>query len=248
MFSKRFKYLAGMAAVALSGHAFAQTTTSVGTGSSIFLTINDTTTGAGYVYDTGLSATSFNGNASIAPITLGSTAYTNFLDSVGSGDTLEYSVVGAEEPSAGTSPSTVDITGLAAPGVKTNGGITEAYSEISDFLIFAANPAGADSYQTAASNTGFYSNGTEASVSGDIADSSDSNALGAALKFYQLTASATSGHAAGTETTFAGSWLLSGNTLTYTAVPLPAPLALLLSGLGLMSVITRRRRSAIEAV
>jgi hypothetical protein len=67
--------------------------------------------------------------------------------------------------------------------------------------------------------------------------------VGTAMSFYSATMNNTrSGNA--TLATFAGTWNLVGNTLTYSAVPIPASWGLLLSGLALMGVIARRGKSS----
>jgi hypothetical protein len=66
---------------------------------------------------------------------------------------------------------------------------------------------------------------------------SDEAGLGTALAFYNVQGS--------TATTFAGTWNFSSatDTLTYSAVPLPTPLLLLLSGIGLMGAVSRRAKA-----
>ena len=73
----------------------------------------------------------------------------------------------------------------------------------------------------------------------------DDAAIGTALAFYQDAASRS---VIANGVAFAGTWdLTSAGTLTYggvSAVPLPTPLLLLLSGLGLMGVVARRSKTA----
>jgi hypothetical protein len=222
--------------------------------SSIFLTVNDTTTGAGYVFDTGQTVTgamAFTGNQSESFDVANSSAWNAFLSSVGPNDNLEWAVDGAEEPSPGTAPATLDTTGQLPPRTLTNSEIANAYIDVDFFLTSIANPAGGDSYQTASSRNGWYEGGWESSLNSSI-NVTDGTNIGSAMGFYQLTASNFSDRANGTSSAFVGTWLFTSfGELTYIAdntVPLPAPVALLISGLGLMTTIIRRRGSRLPAL
>lgn len=245
-------YVAGAIALALSAHGYAQTTT-VGTGSTLIFTENDTTTGSGYVYDLNLNvagSSAFTGTSNetfnISSLST-SGAYSSFLSSVGSTDSVEWSVAGGEEPSASTAPVTVDVTSSSgAPTLKTNAAIASAYGRVNTFLGTISNPSGSDSFQSASAATGWFASGGENGLNGNLGIN-DSAAVGSSLSFYQLVGSAVSGHTAGTVADFGGgTWSFANNVLTYTAapVPLPAPLLLLLSGLGLTGLIGRRRNAS----
>jgi hypothetical protein len=65
-FKTSMKTIAGAVALALSSHVFAQAGNVVGVG-DIYLSIDDTTTGASYILDTGINASSFSGSSSITP-------------------------------------------------------------------------------------------------------------------------------------------------------------------------------------
>jgi hypothetical protein len=68
--------------------------------------------------------------------------------------------------------------------------------------------------------------------------------VGTAQTFYRLTGG-TSNLAKAAVTTY-GTWNLVGDTLSYTPVPLPMPVTLLLSGLALMGIIARRGKSGTD--
>jgi hypothetical protein len=250
---KGLKMLAGVVALAVSGHVFAQVDT--GSNADLVLNLDDTTTGASYQFDTGLKVSSFTGTASSQLFTLSGTNYSSFESAIGSGDNVIYSIVGAT--TTGSAPLMIDSTGTKAVAATTNGKAGTAQSNLANALVAESVPLGGDSYITAANaqvpgkggwNVGGYENNWNTSLL-----QNDSTVVGTALAFYQYTNQSTTGlsKSGATGTTFAGTWdLTSAGALQYTvqpsSVPLPAPLLLLLSGLGFMGVIKRRGQSAGE--
>jgi hypothetical protein len=236
--STGIKALAGAVALAVSGGAFAQTTTQ-----SIILNIVDTTNGNAFVFDTSLPTSASNpGNYSTNLGTLA--AYQQFIGAeTSSSDVLEFSVVGYNLS------NTVDTTSVATPTVVAGQKSSGAATVVSQFLSQVANPSGGATYlpesttpvaaQWATSDLAF---------SGDIGGT-DLNVVGSSEQFYAITTTSASGSRNGASVAqLASSWTLSSTgLLSYGSpapVPLPAPVWLLMSGLGLMVVVARRRQPA----
>jgi hypothetical protein len=259
MFSKSILSVAAVAALGLSANAFAQVTTADSAG-TIFVNVDVTggtagNAGAAYLFDTGLSTSSFTGTQSYSWNLATDSNFEAFLTSVtgsstgslngGTANYIEYSVLGGY--SNGTAykldyASTTTSTG----GTESSGSTQDAIvNDVAPFLQTVQNPKGGSSWISAAADAvlsganSWYQSGSEAYLKSTDTSVTGSTSAGTKLYFDQLSSS--SGNE--TPTTFAGTWLLtSAGMLTYTtsAVPLPAPLVLLLSGLGLMGLIARR--------
>jgi hypothetical protein len=255
--SLRTKGLAGAIALAIGGGAMANTSISTGgttaPAGNIFLNIVDTTQGTSFLFDTGLTSATFNGSASYTFNTIASDPnYSSFLSSEKSGDTIAYSVVGGYVNTTSTA-ATAYFTANAAPVAQAGNSISSAVSAIG---TFAQN---ANLITSATTNSNYAIGGSansgnwqsaEPQVTGQLAVY-DGTTVGTALNFYEESSvNLRSGTILAALSQYAGQWDFStAGVLTYgsgsTAVPLPAPVLLLLSGLGLMGVVSRRNKAAV---
>jgi hypothetical protein len=254
MFSKfGIKLLAGAVATAIAGGAMANTSLDATTTGDIFLNIVNTANSTSYLFDTGVSQSGFNNNTNASCASNGTCNFvlsgdanlTGFLSTPGG--TFDYSVVSATK-----NPTTdIDVTGTTTPTASiTSFTDNQAQGAIANF-IGAANavaPPNTSTTSTVLPTGSFWgAGGTEGVVSNRIFANavvpySDQAAFGTALAFYNIVGS--------TAATFAGTWNFSGttDTLSYSAVsavPLPTPLLLLLSGIGLMGAVSRRVKAAV---
>lgn len=251
------KLLAGALVLAASGSVFANTNLADGqTGnSSIFLNVVDLTAGTDYVLD--LSAidasnhfNTFNAGGAQSISLANDANWTAFKATTGS-DEVQYNVVGfntiGKDPGNGGLITSNAPTGTAAGNV---GGTTnqQVRNNVIDSYIHAVNGSTTASTQSLfVTTSGPNANpdayfGTAFQIASGwpntLAD------VGTAQTFYRLTATA-SNLVKANVTTY-GSWNLVGDTLSYTPVPLPMPVTLLLSGLALMGIISRRGKSSTD--
>jgi hypothetical protein len=222
-------------ALALSGGAFASTT------QSIILNLIDTTSGASYLFDTSLPTSASDPGTQSFSLSADSN-YQSFESQITGGDILEYSVVGYSVS------NTVDTTAGSTPTVVAGQKSSAAATQISTFLGQVVNPAGGSTYIPAsASSLQQWNADYDPSFKTDIGVA-DEGVVGTALNFYAITTSSPSGTRNGASVAeLASQWTLSAaGLLTYgsvTAVPLPASLLLLLSGVALTGLVARRRPS-----
>jgi hypothetical protein len=243
------KALLGAVALAVAGAAAANTSADASTTGDLLLNVVNTSNSTSFLFDTGISQASFNGNGSYSIDISSDPNYTSFLAAAG---TLDYSVVSATTNNANGTTSgnqykdTVYITSTVTPAntAVAHGDEVQVASTLTNFLSVANTVASTTSnsvFLNSASNY-YGAQGTEGVISVQAIGPAyvDNASLGTALAFY--------GENATNLTTFAGQWDLStAGVLTYNAgssstVPLPAPVVLLLSGLGLMGVVARRRK------
>jgi hypothetical protein len=253
------RLLAGALVLAASGSVFANTNLADGqTGnSSMFLNVVDLTAGTDYVLD--LSAinasnhfTSFNAAGAQTISLAGDANWTAFKATTGS-DEVQYNVVGfntiGKDPANGGLITSNAPTGTAAGSVGSTTN-QQIRNNVVDSYIHAVNGSTTSSTQSLfVTTSGPNANpdayfGTQFQLAGGwpntLAD------VGTAQTFYRLTATS-SNLVKATVTTY-GTWNLVGDTLSYNPIPtpLPLPVTLLLSGLALMGIISRRGKSGTD--
>jgi hypothetical protein len=249
----KFGMIAGAVALAMSAHAFANTST--GTAGTIFLSIDDATSNTNYVLDTGLQTQAFTGTGNQS-FSINDANFASFVASVAGAnlstttDNVTFSVIGGS--SAGT-PQTryVDFTSTSpsAPNASSTSSLAQAYVQIGTFLGTLGNPSGGSSFVPISNAQGqWLQGGNSANFDNDLVIT-NGGLLSSALNFYQETETQPSSpDILSGVSTIAGTWSLNlaTDTLNYTAIPtpLPAPLLLLLSGLGAMGIVGRRNRAA----
>ena len=256
----RVKILAGAVALALGGTAVANTSLSSAANApgNVFINVVDATNNTSFLFDTGVSQASFNANGSYSYDFTTDPNYSAFIAAKGANDVLDYSVLSATRtntvtPNAGTilftsnsSPSPISGFNISQTQTVINGFFTQANlvtsTTTNSALLPAATTWGQNAYEVSvASNLAvpFLSPGTGVDA-----------LVGTSLNFYNETSNALrSTSTMASLTTLAGTWNYSNGLATYTsavsAVPLPTPLVLLLSGLGLMGVVARRGKGTI---
>jgi len=249
-----FKVLAGVAALALAGTAMANTNLDGTSTGDVFLNIVDTTNSTSFLFDTGIAQASFNGSSSLTPFNLASDPnYIAFKAAEGASDVLDYSVVSATLTNSGTTGTIFYTSALGTQSAQVGANISTAQTVVSQFAT-AANGVTSTTTNSANLPTADYwgQSGYEGIFATNLTSNAngDNAAVGTAMAYYEQTSSKlNSGSKLATLSTFAGTWdLTAAGILSYTVssstVPLPAPLMLLLSGLGLTGLLGRRGKSA----
>jgi hypothetical protein len=248
--STKLKVLAGAVALAIGGTAMANTSLDEVTAGNLILNIVDQTNSTSFLYDTGVSQAAFSGTGSYTFNFSTDPNYTSFLKA---GDVLEYSVISTTNIAP---TGTVLFTSSVTPTATVGANVSQVLTAVSGFT--GTPTTGANSIASTTTNSVLLPTGNywgQPTIEGLVSTNLLSNAIGlgaapgTALAFYQETSvNLRSASIVATLATLAGTWNLNGGILTYssgsTTVPLPTPLLLLLSGLGLMGVVARRGKGA----
>jgi len=252
-----FKVLTGAIALAIGSTAIANTTLDGTSTGDVFINVVDTTNGTSFVYDTGVSQAAFSGSTAYSGSFASDPNYAAFVAGEKTTDNLDFSVFSATKPTTSsevvyfsssiTAPTTEGSTNMAAAAANIggflNGANATASTTTNSALLSGTNEFGTALYEGIISNQ--LLNSPTANAAGGYATD---GALGTSLSFYEDAASrsgvTTNALAqAGTWTVnAAGTYSYSGGAVS--SVPLPTPVVLLLSGLGLMGVVSRRTKAA----
>jgi len=259
------KLLVGAVALTAAGSVFANTSLKDGNatgGGSLFLNVVDTTNSTSFVFDTGLTLSSFTGNSPLTYNLSTDANWNSFLTGAGS-DALQYNVVGVTTNAAGGQYN-VAFTSNAATGTSvgkvgsTSNGTLQSVANLNPFIAAINASTSSTSNSLYVQDTGANANdaayfGNNYSIGGGFTTTTttsgikDIYAAGTATKFYELSPNGDINNisAKALVTAFAGTWNLVGSTLSYTvsSVPLPDSLGLLLGGVALMGLIARRGKS-----
>jgi hypothetical protein len=236
-----FKAALAVAALALGTSAVQA---AIPPGNIVFNEWNNATNAQGYTWDTGLSAASFTGNSSFSVTLTNAAAIAAF--NLGSAN-VQWNVAGA----AGTNYFT---TGTTNNVLNYGANIGEGNFEQSTAVSNAATIYGALTTNTATVATTYWAASFSQGL-GALADQTDKIGGGASssMNFLVLDTNAT-------PTLFSGTWTLQflnaagglattgtavSAVLSYSAVPLPAAVWLLGSGLAGLAGIGRRRKLTV---
>jgi len=258
--------LAAAIALAMSGVAMANTNINATTTGDVFINVVDTTNGTSFLYDTQESQATFLSDGTPQTFTFsGDTNYSAFVAAEGSGDVIDFSVLSAISTSASRSnpngSAQLLFTSNAGPSAAVNINIGQATTAISAFLSVANQVTSSTTISALLGTAATWGQQAyEQTVDGKLGvpytqPGSGVSALagaGSSLAFYEETSAApNSAQGNATLATLAGTWNYNNGVAVYSApsaVPLPAPLALLVSGLLSMGLIGRRRASAEHTV
>jgi hypothetical protein len=256
--------LAGAVGLALGGPAMANTNLDAGTTGDVFINVVDSTNNTSFLYDTGDTTAQFLALAATPGTTTFNFStdanYEAFVTGQGTGDVIDYSVLSSTKTTATPAVGTVLFTSNSTPGAVIGQFIANANTNIGAFLGLAnavtsatANSALLGSTNTWGQTAYEYTVATNLGVPFTSVPSGVDALVGTSINFYEEVSNALrSASTYSTLSTLAGIWTESGGIASYTVagsapVPLPTPVLLLLSGLGLMGVVARRGKSAVTA-
>jgi hypothetical protein len=260
--SIKFRALAGAIALAIGSTAMANTTLDASGSGDLFINVVDTSNNTSFLFDTGVSQASFNGAGSLSynfnTLGAGGTPdanYASFVAGEGANDTVEYSVLSATRTSATPNVGTILFTSNAGPAAQNGFSISQTQVAIGGFFNNANNVTSSTSNSALLnSSTTWGQNAYEQTVSSELgipwtqAGTGDAALAGNPLDFFSESSSKLASQLIpATLTTFAGTWDFANGVATYSAVPLPTPVLLLLSGLGLMGAVSRRGKGKVVA-
>ena len=242
----------GAAALSVSGTALANTSINATSTGDVFINVVDTKNNTSFIYDTGFSQSAFNTNLTQTFTFTSDANWTSFWNAA---DTHTWSVVSATKGTTAPITATIYFTSaLASLGAVVGNAVSQAQAVVNSFSTGSNGTASSTSnsallptaqYWGAALTEGVFSTQLTSQAAGD------NTTIGNTMAFYSESShNLASSSIAATLATLAGTWSMSSTGVAmYTvasSVPLPAPLMLLLSGLGLTGVFGRRKALGVE--